>query len=459
MNALQKIAEWVATSSAENYPHQWEMAENWALISLVDTMGCIISGSDHPASQQCYKTVADWGLGPATAIGYSQKLAPPWAAMVNGTSGHSLDFNAWDGPTASNSSPVMWAALLAVAEAENNTGAEMIDAFIIGMEITMRLGEAVNLAHYHMGWHTTSTLAALGAAAGCARLLRLDEARCAHALSIATSHVSGYKSQFGTPMKLIHSGMGAKTGVMSAYLAQKGITGTAEALDGPHSFLTLHSREDAPGFEKTLSKLGKRLALAEHGIVIKPYPSCAYTHRSIDGLIDLQAEYDFSAEDVAHITAQIPFFNASILKYPDPQDDTQARFSMEYCLAVALKNHSVLPKDFEKSAIFDEHIRKKLSLVSLDAHPQSSNSSDLSAVEPAIITVNLHNGTVLEKRVDHSRGMPQRPFTKIEIENKFNRLVDKRLELATIEHMLKQLWKFEQVANVSDCLEPLKVKE
>ncbi|MGB1250834.1 MAG: MmgE/PrpD family protein [Candidatus Promineifilaceae bacterium] len=107
-NALHQIATWVATVSAENFPEQWSQAKQWALISLVDTVGCIIGGSDHPATLACYQTSAPWSQGDVTVIGQSNGLATPWAALVNGTAGHALDFNGWDAPTASNSLPVMW---------------------------------------------------------------------------------------------------------------------------------------------------------------------------------------------------------------------------------------------------------------------------------------------------------------------------------------------------------------
>jgi len=455
MNALQQLAHWATTASPTGLPDQWKTAKQWATTALVDTMGCMIGGSDHPATQQCYNTVAQWGSGPATAIGYPQPIAAPWAAFVNGTAGHALDFNSWDATTASNSAPVMLAALLAVAQAEQKSGAAVIDAYIVGMEVTMRIGEAINLAHYHKGWHTTSTVAALGAAAGSARLLGLDADQMAHTISIATSQTSGYKSQFGTPMKLVHSGMGAKTGVMSAYLAQSGITASQEALDGPWSFLSLQAGEEAPGFAVPLSKLGQQLALDEYGIVIKPYPSCAYTHRSIDGLLDLQTEHGFSAETVERITARIPFHNASILTYTHPTDDTQARFSMPYCLAVALLKGAVLPADFEEEAIFDPATRTWLDRITLEAHPTSAESSDISVQEPAIVTVFLNDGTQLEIVVDHSRGMPERPFTQSELEAKFTRLTAGKLSLAENSRLLEKLWHFDQAEDVTAILQDM----
>ena len=455
-NALHQLAEWVANVSAEDFPDQWDKAKEWTLISLVDTIGCTIGGRDHPATKASYNTVAGWSKGNVSVVGQADGLAAPWAAFVNGTAGHALDFNGWDPPTASNSLPVMLAALLAIAEAENKTGAEVIDAYIVGMEATLRVGEAANLAHYHLGWHTTSTMAAIGAAAGCARLLGLDAAQTAHAISIATSQAGGYKSQFGTPMKLLHSGMGAKTGVLSAYMAQNGITASPDALDGQWSFLSLQAGETAPGFDAPMKKLGKVLALAEYGIVIKPYPSCAYTHRAIDGVRDLQAEHGFSAETVQSITARIPYYNAGILTYPDPVDDTQARFSMQYCLAVAMRNGTVLPADFENDAIFDPATRALLDKTTLEAHALDAESSDISIQKPAIVTVTLTDGSQLMIEVDYARGMPQRMYSSAELEAKFTSLAANKIGAAACADLLVQLWNFEQVEDVATVLQAFK---
>ncbi|MEM7128057.1 MAG: MmgE/PrpD family protein [Chloroflexota bacterium] len=456
MNALQQLARWAATVTAGEFSCQWQQAKDWATIALIDTIGCMTAGSHHPASQLNYEALAQWGSGRSTAIGHLQPMSPPWAAMVNGTSGHALDFNAWDERSASHSSPVLLAALLAVAEAEGKSGMDVIDAFIVGMEITMRVGAAVNLDHYHIGWHTTNTVATIGGAVACARLLELDERGIGNAISIATSHTGGYKSQFGTTMKPIHCGMAAKAAVMSAYLARTGIEGAADTLDGQWSLLSLQATNKAPGFATALADLGKSLALAAYGVVLKPYPSCAYTHRSIDGLLDLRSEHGFSAENVTQINARIPFYNASILPYTHPVNDTEARFCMAYCLSIALLNGAVLPGDFDEESIFKPEIRTWLDRIVLETHPVVKGSSDLSTQEPAVVTVKLADGSVLDMTVDYARGMPQRPLIRDELEAKFIGLAEGKLGKHSAAKLLEQLWHFEQLADIDSFLNLLR---
>ena len=456
MNALERLAGWAVGFSAETNPTQYQKAVDWALVALVDTVGVMIGGAEHPSPTLAFETVAAWGHGYATVVGRSETTAAPFAAFVNGAAAHALDFNAWDELTASHTSPVLLAALLAVAEQEGKSGKAVIEAFVVGMEVAMRIGLAVNLDHYHIGWHTTSTVAMIGCAAAVGRLLGLDAVAMGHAISIATSHAAGFKSQFGTPMKPIHAGMGARNGVVSAYLAWNRVAASAETLDGDWSFLKLHATDEAPGFEPALATLGERLLLAEYGVVVKPYPSCAYTHRAIGGLLDLMDEVGFSAETVTSITATIPFFNASILPHTQPTDDTQARFCMAYCLATALLYGTVLPEHFEEDVIFEPERRAWLDRISLETHPVSAESGDLTKLEPAVVTVQLTDGSQLTKSTDYARGMPQRPLSRTELEAKFRGMANDGRIAVEPDKLLAMLWEFGAVEQVGTMMKQLK---
>lgn len=370
MKALEKIAQWAATVSPEHTSTAYESVTQ----ALIDTMGCMIAGSQHEVSQKVLSAVSSWGVGRSSVAGHANKLPAPWAALVNGTAAHALDFNAWTDPTAAFTPSGVLTALLAVAEENNHDGAAVLDALIVGMEVAMRIGEAVNLDHYHRGWHTTATVDTIGAAAACARLLQLDEKEIGHAMSIAISRAAGFKSQFGTMTKPLHCGLTAQTGVMAAQLAAAGITAATDTLDGKWSVLTVMAGEGAVGFEQPLAKLGQTLAIDEYGIVFKLYPSCAYTHRSLDGVLALRERYNIQFDDIHSVTSRIPAHNAGILTHPDPQSETEARFSMQYCLATALYNGNLSPSDFEIEALWRPAVRDFLPRVKLETHPLNANS-------------------------------------------------------------------------------------
>ncbi len=408
MNALEQLAQWAAHA-----PQHSSTAYEWATQALIDTYGCMIAGSQHEASQKTFAAVSQWGEGRSTVIAQAKALPAPWAALVNGTAAHALDFNAWTDPSASFTPSGVLTAVLAMAEEQNRDGAAVMDALIVGMEVAMRIGEALNLDHYHRGWHTTATIDTIGAAAGCARLLALDAEQTTYAMSIAISRAAGFKSQFGTMTKPLHCGLTAQTGVMAAQLAAAGLTAATDTLDGRWSVLTLQAGEGAAGFARPLAKLGASLALDEFGIVFKPYPSCAYTHRTVDGVLALRERYELQLGATRAVTVRIPAHNASILTYPVPQSETEARFSMPYCVATALHTGHLTPSDFDEQALWRRSVRDFLPRVTLETHPINPNSHDLAAQEPALVTIHLQNGQQLHERVDIAKGMPDRPFSTV----------------------------------------------
>src|SRR5690606_570811 len=156
----------------------------------------------------------------------------PWAALVNGTAAHALDFDDNFDPAKAHATAVLAPAILALAEQEDASGAACLDAYIAGLQILGRVGQGLNPYHRNRGWHATATVGAVGAAAACARLLGLDARQAAYALSISTSMSAGFMSQFGTMTKPIHAGLAAKAGVIAASVAKNGIDAGMGTLDG-----------------------------------------------------------------------------------------------------------------------------------------------------------------------------------------------------------------------------------
>jgi 2-methylcitrate dehydratase PrpD len=290
----------------------------------------MLAGAGEPASAGVRRAVARLGDGPCTVVGSDRRAPAPWAAMANGTAAHALDFDDYEDPGATHPSAVLVPALLALGEERQAPGGDLLDAYIAGLEIIVRLGAAVNLSHYHRGWHATGTLGAIGAAAAAARLLKLNVRDVGYAIGLAASMASGFKSQFGTMAKPLHAGLAAKAGVLAASLAAEGMTASAEVFDGEWSILRLMAGPEAEGFAGALRDLGDPLAIESYGLVIKPYPCCGYIHGTLDGILDLRRAEGLSAPDIAGIIAQIPARNAEILMYPRPETTAQPwRRSME----------------------------------------------------------------------------------------------------------------------------------
>ncbi len=280
-NPVLAYGAWLAET-----PDAWpDEALESAHRQFIDVLGVTIAGAVEPATLAVLETVRNWGAGPATAILQAARLAPPWAALVNGTAAHALDFDDNFDPAKAHATAVLAPAILAVAEAEGASGRQCLDAYIAGLQILGRVGQGVNPAHRNRGWHATATVGAIGAAAACARLLSLDAQTAAHAISISTSMAAGFMSQFGTMTKPLHAGLAAKSGVMAASLARAGIDAGKDTLDGPTGMNRLMVGPDYEQLRDTLThvehgqnlrfettSIGEPLLILSSGFRVKRFP-------------------------------------------------------------------------------------------------------------------------------------------------------------------------------------------
>ena len=146
----------------------------------------------------------------------------------------------------------------------------------------------MNPRHYHQrGWHCTSSIGTLGAAAAAARVLGLDAHATRHALGIAASSACGLKENMGSMVKPLHAGMAARNGVMAARLASDGFTASTHAIDGPQGYLAAMDSEQPRALDAAVADLGTRWEIYETGVTVKLYPSCAATHPPLDALTEI----------------------------------------------------------------------------------------------------------------------------------------------------------------------------
>lgn len=365
-NPVAAYGSWIADT-----PGDWPEA---ALLSahrqFIDIIAVTIPGAAEPAARRVFETVKQWGDGPATAIGTGTRLAPPWAALVNGTAAHALDFDDNFDPAKAHATAVLAPAILALAEQEAASGAACLDAYIVGLQILGRVGQGVNPVHRNRGWHATATVGAIGAAAACARLLKLDAGKAANAISIATSMAAGFMSQFGTMTKPMHAGLAAKAGVMAASLAQAGIDAGMETLDGRTGMNRLMVGPDYEALRDNLShvehgqtlrfeteSIGAPLLILENGFRVKRFPNCGSAHRAMDALLELRSRHEIEAEQVEAVHVRAPVTHLNNLMYSDPKDPLQAKFSLEFGLALALLTGECRLAAFEQETVMRSDIR------------------------------------------------------------------------------------------------------
>ncbi|MEM8862752.1 MAG: MmgE/PrpD family protein, partial [Chloroflexota bacterium] len=414
---LLELAKFVATHEFQPSAATVTTVQN----ALIDTLGCILVGSHQPVSNKTRRTVSIWGDGPAPAYGTSLKLAPPWAALANGTAGHALDYDDWESPGNSHISTVIFPALLAAAYSTTRSvsGRQIIDAYIAGFEVCARIGEAVNFEHYAKGWHSTATIGAIGAAAAVARLYRLNPKKTKHALAISISQAIGYQEQFGSDTKPLHAGFAAKAGVLSATLAKNGITGQPNVLDGPRGFSALMGTAGMAQWGEIMSKIGNPLAVEEFGLVVKPYSSCGYTHRAMGCARAISQTRDFDLEQIKKITVSLPDFHAAILPFEQPKNQAEAMFSLPFCTAMALVYGRVTPNDLAHKKWQDPQIKKIIPKVKVHVRVPKNLELNYDPADPDWVEIEYSNKAVSRREEVYPLGYPSNPMTSKQILEKF----------------------------------------
>ncbi|MGD1869247.1 MAG: MmgE/PrpD family protein [Neomegalonema sp.] len=424
MTAIRQLAAFTAEHPRGGHtPAHIEIAKR----ALLDTIGCMFLGAAAPVTRTAIAAATSWGAGPCPVYGAGTTLPAPWAALANGASAHAFDLDDYTLAANDHPSAVLVPALLAQsahdAAGESvpaRSGAELLDAYLIGLEVIIRLGEAVNMGHYNLGWHTTATIDSFGATAAISRLKGLNAEQSAMALALTPSLGTGYNSQFGTSAKPIHAGWSAKTGIAAAALAAAGASAYDGALDGGVSFASLMPPAGSAKFEEAFTGLRRTWSLDNWGLGAKLYPSCGYTHRSIDGA---RAVYDqfgpLTASDVASVRLSLPTHHLAILPFGVPETQNEALFSPAWCAAVALVSGHCVSSDFLPEAVADPERRALAGLVDVVAREPRRPELNVDPEDPDVVEVVLRDGRRWREEVPRWRGAPGREMTEAELLMKF----------------------------------------
>lgn len=415
--ALTRLARFVASDPLTVGPDAQAALRD----SVIDTLGCIHAGVSTDVANRARAAVQTMGaLGSAPVIGTTLRCAKPQAAFLNAIAGHALDFDDWEIPGNTHPTVVLLPALLAVADPQTS-GKALAQAYVVGFEVIARLGEAMNFAHYDAGWHSTATLGAIGAAAACARLLGLTCSQTRHAMSLAVSTASGYTCQFGSQAKPVQAGFAARAGVEAACLAQAGIIAQAHVLDHPRGQAALMGGLAMDQMQATLQRLGQGYALETYGLVLKPWPSCGYTHRIMTCALALRDQLapNQAAEQIAQIDLYLPDFHAAVLPFGQPTNRNEALFSLPYVAAMGLVRGRLGLADLDAESWRDRDIAELIAKVRI--HPFSPRRPELNYAEedPDRLVLRLVDGRQLAQTCSYPLGAPQAPMSQAQLWQKF----------------------------------------
>jgi 2-methylcitrate dehydratase PrpD len=313
---------------------------------------------------------------------------------------------------------VLVPAILAEAETLDSSGSDMITAYVAGYEVWAELALRETGLLHEKGWHPTGLYGAVGAAAACAKLRKLDAETTAIALALGASQSSGLMSNFGTMTKPFHAGKAAHAGIMAARLAEAGFTANTDALEHPRGFLHAISPQ---GKEDRTSetKAGKEWAILSYGLGIKKYPMCYATHRAIDCILDLIGNSPIQAADVKKISVSISDNASKVLRNSQPDTGLAAKFSIQFAMASGVIAKRVglreLTDGFVQRPDVQALMRKVEVVTTSEYDPEMPGAAPFDTV-----AVELNDGrTIAGDPVGRATGHPSRPLTDAQLYDKF----------------------------------------
>jgi 2-methylcitrate dehydratase PrpD len=438
-----KLAEFIEGVHCDSLPDE---TVRWARLALLDWMGSALrGGSETPAVIILRLLRSQGGTPQATLLPTGEKTSAPNAAFGNGVASHILELDDVHRSSIIHAGAVVIPAAFAVAEFMHARGARLIEALVVGYETAIRIGEAVTPSHYYF-WHNTATCGTFGACAATGKLVGLDQEQMVWALGNAGTQAVGLWEFLsdGAMSKHLHAGKAAQNGLLSALLAKEGFTGATAILEGKKGFF----RAMAPRFnlDRVTDALGKPPYKIEDNS-FKIHASCRHTHPAVDIVLDLAARHHLKPFMIEAIAVRTYRIALDIISNSDPQTLYAAKFSLPFCVALALTMGSCQHEDFTEENLRNMEIRclTKRVRLALDA--------ELEAIHPAkwaaSVVITTRSGDVYHGRTDFPLGDPENPAHEELLIAKFRRLALASLDQQKVESLVDAIMGIEKAQDVA----------
>ncbi len=410
----EKLAQFVVDTPLDRIPAS---VLDGARDAFIDTLGVALAGTLEPIGEIAVAWLNEIGAKPqATFWGRALRTSPAEAAFVNGICSHALDFDDSLPSLRGHPSPTLVPAALAVSETVGATGAEVLAAHAMGLEVAGKLGRAFGQGHYQRGWHSTSTIGAFACTAAAARLWKLNPRQLRIAWALTASQMSGLVRNFGTMTKPFHAGHAARTGVNSAWLAKAGFTADESIFDGKNNVLDTYRGEDGIPLGELVGKLGAPWEMTDPGICVKRWACCYCNHRPIGGLLELKAKHAIKPEEVTGIEIGFPPGSDTALISTNPMTGLEGKFSIEYVAAATLLDGKVTLETFTDAMVQRPVIRALMAKTRRRPIPDKGIYSGVVGYND--VTIETARGA-FKMRVDKVAGSREAPMTPQDRREKF----------------------------------------
>jgi 2-methylcitrate dehydratase PrpD len=394
--------------------------------AILDNLAVTMSGSQEPSGKIICDMVKESGSPPeATVIGAHFKASAELAALANGTSAHTQDYDdCLDFPTAGLAHPTAgtFSGLLTMAEKHHRSGKDLILAYCLGVEAYGKTGLLVVQSGVgNRGWEWTGTLGVIGGTVGLSKMMKLDEEQTKNALGIASTMANSLIRNFGSFAGHLHGGNAARNAIESVKLAMKGYDSTGpDPMEGRGGYYNAFSGDLEPLDEKVQKEraatFGNPWNLVRPGLMFKYYPCAHISHFGAYAGQMLRKEHAFDWRDITDIEFRQPERLRRNSAPPDPETGVQGRFNMGYCLCRALIHGTIEPSFFTDEAVHDPDTRGLMKKLRWTVNPVEDVPGPFGHQE---VVLTMKTGEKLSYRVDHPKGEPQNPQTPEELDAKF----------------------------------------
>jgi 2-methylcitrate dehydratase PrpD len=394
--------------------------------SILDGLGLALSGSKAETwglIQEYLKTFVSPPSGGAAVLGSAVRLPARFAAFANGVAIHVDDYD--DTQLAVGKDRVygllthptvgVLPAALATAEVEGKSGKDLLVAYHSGVEVECKIAEAISPRHYEDGFHSTGTCGVFGGTAACAKLKGLDVVHTSRAFGVAASHAAGLRENFGTMMKPFQAGHATESGVVAADFAAIGWTAAEQILEAQRGFFHAYGGTYDPS--AIVDRLGNPWTLHNPGVSIKPFPSGSLTHPGMTELLRLIRANSIRAADVERVEVGTNHNMPNALIHHHPQTGLQAKFSMEFCMAILLLDGKADQTKFTDAVASRHDVQKMIERVRFYVDPEAEKAGYDKMT--TIIKITLKDGRTISGRADFGKGSPSDPMSYDEVAEKF----------------------------------------
>jgi 2-methylcitrate dehydratase PrpD len=427
MEVTRTLAKFVVEHRYEDIPGK---VRHEAERSFLNWVGCAVGAARHETVENAIAALAPFsGPAEATVLGRGDRLDIMLAALMNGITSHTFDFDDTHLKTVIHPSGPVASAILALAERKPLSGKDFLHAFLLGVEVECRIGNSVYPQHYDVGWHITGTAGVFGAAAAAGRLLGLNEQQMVWALGIAATQSSGLREMFGTMCKPFHPGNAARNGLLAALLAKSNFTSSNQGIEAKRGFAHVLSTAFKP--EEITERLGETWEISLN--TYKPFACGIVIHPAIDGCVQLRNEHKLKGDEIESIALKAHPLVLELTGKKAPQVGLEGKFSVFHSAAVAVIHGAAGEAQYSDACVRDPKV--------IALRDKVNTGVDKALHEDQVrITMKLKDGRTLEKFVEHAVGSLDRPMTDADLEAKFKGLAGGNLSRLETENLMRLTW-------------------